>query len=134
MLGAPVTVEEVNEAFAAAAARPPLGRVLDYTDDPIVSSDIVGQPGLVHLRRRAHHGAAASTTRPTLVKVQGWYDNEWGYANRLVDLAGHRRRGRDAGGRRRDAAENRGRDCPCSRTSPTSTAAGSWSGPTSTSR
>ena len=40
-------------------------RVLDYTDDPIVSSDIVGQPGLVHLRRRPHHGAAASaTTRP----------------------------------------------------------------------
>ncbi len=40
----------------------------------------------MHLRRRADHGHAVGD-RTTLVKVQGWYDNEWGYANRLVDLA-----------------------------------------------
>ena len=52
------SVAEVNAAFAEAAAKPPLDRVLDYTEDPIVSSDIVGQPRLVHLRCRPHHGPA----------------------------------------------------------------------------
>jgi glyceraldehyde 3-phosphate dehydrogenase len=85
VLGAPVTVEEVNRAFAAAAASPPLGPVLDYTEDPIVSSDIVGSPA------SCTFDAGLTMVQPidertTLVKVQGWYDNEWGYANRLVDL------------------------------------------------
>ncbi len=81
-----VTVEQVNSAFAAAAAAGPLAAVLDYTEDPIVSSDIVGSPA------SCTFDAALTMVMPspsgiTLVKVQGWYDNEWGYANRLVDLS-----------------------------------------------
>ncbi len=81
-----VTVEEVNQAFADAAASGPLSEVLVYTEDPIVSSDIVGSPA------SCTFDSLLTMTMPsasgiTLVKVQGWYDNEWGYANRLVDLA-----------------------------------------------
>ncbi len=81
-----VTVEEVNAAFARAAASGPLAKVLDYTEDPIVSSDIVGSPA------SCTFDAGLTMVMPsasgiTLVKVQGWYDNEWGYANRLVDLS-----------------------------------------------
>jgi len=82
-----VTVEEVNAAFAKAATCAPLDRVLVYTEDPIVSSDIVGSPasctfdaGLTMVQ--------AIDDRLSLVKVQGWYDNEWGYSCRLVDLVG----------------------------------------------
>jgi len=80
------TVAEVNGAFAEAAAKPPLDRVLDYTEDPIVSSDIVGSPV------SCTFDAGLTMTMPisdelSLVKVNGWYDNEWGYSNRLVDLA-----------------------------------------------
>jgi glyceraldehyde 3-phosphate dehydrogenase len=81
-----VTVDEVNEVFRAASETGPLAKVLDYTTDPIVSSDIVGSPASCTL------DAGLTMVIPigpdqTLVKVQGWYDNEWGYANRLVDLA-----------------------------------------------
>ncbi|HXQ76547.1 MAG TPA: type I glyceraldehyde-3-phosphate dehydrogenase [Acidimicrobiales bacterium] len=81
-----VTVDEVNDAFRAASESGPLAGVLDYTTDPIVSSDIVGSPASCTL------DAGLTMVMPigpdqTLVKVQGWYDNEWGYANRLVDLA-----------------------------------------------
>ncbi len=81
-----VTVEQVNEAFAAAAASGPLSKVLVYTDDPIVSTDIVGSPA------SCTFDAGLTMVMPsasgiTLVKVNGWYDNEWGYANRLVDLS-----------------------------------------------
>jgi glyceraldehyde 3-phosphate dehydrogenase len=82
-----VTVPEVNAAFRLAAEAGPLAGVLEYCEDPIVSSDIVGNPascifdsGLTMVMAVEDHG--------TLVKVQGWYDNEWGYANRLVDLVG----------------------------------------------
>jgi glyceraldehyde 3-phosphate dehydrogenase len=80
------SVEEVNAAFAEAAAKPPLERVLDYTDDPIVSSDIVGSPA------SCTFDAGLTMVMPisdelSLVKTFGWYDNEWGYSNRLVDLA-----------------------------------------------
>ncbi len=80
------SVAEVNGAFAEAAAKPPLDRVLDYTEDPIVSSDIVGSPA------SCTFDAGLTMTMPisdelSLVKVNGWYDNEWGYSNRLVDLA-----------------------------------------------
>ncbi|MHB8595026.1 MAG: type I glyceraldehyde-3-phosphate dehydrogenase, partial [Acidimicrobiales bacterium] len=80
-----VSVAEVNEAFRAAAAEGPLARVLVYTEDPIVSSDIVGSPA------SCTFDSGLTMVMPvddasTLVKVQGWYDNEWGYANRLVDL------------------------------------------------
>jgi glyceraldehyde 3-phosphate dehydrogenase len=80
-----VTVGEVNAAFAAAAGKPPLDRVLVYSEAPLVSSDIVGSPASctfdAPLTMAQPAGAAG-----TLVKVAGWYDNEWGYSNRLVDL------------------------------------------------
>jgi glyceraldehyde 3-phosphate dehydrogenase len=82
----PVTVEEVNRAFAAAAASGPLAKVLDYTEDPIVSSDIVGSPASCTFDANLTM-VMPSASGITLVKVQGWYDNEWGYANRLVDLS-----------------------------------------------
>ena len=80
-----VSVSDVNEAFAAAAESPPLDRVLVYSEDPIVSSDIVGSPA------SCTFDAGLTMVQPiddasTLVKTQGWYDNEWGYSNRLVDL------------------------------------------------
>ena len=79
------SVADVNGAFAEAAAKPPLDRVLDYTEDPIVSSDIVGSPASCTV------DAGLTMVMPiteelSLVKVNGWYDNEWGYSNRLVDL------------------------------------------------
>jgi glyceraldehyde 3-phosphate dehydrogenase len=80
-----VTVEQVNEAFAAAAASGPLSKVLIYTDDPIVSSDIVGSPASCTFDSGLTM-VMPSASGISLVKVQGWYDNEWGYANRLVDL------------------------------------------------
>jgi len=81
-----VTVEQVNAAYAAAASSGPLSKVLVYTEDPIVSSDIVGSPA------SCTFDAGLTMVMPsasgiTLVKVNGWYDNEWGYANRLVDLS-----------------------------------------------
>ena len=79
------SVPEVNAAFAEAAAKPPLDRVMDYTEDPIVSSDIVGSPA------SCTFDAGLTMVMPvndelSLVKVFGWYDNEWGYSNRLLDL------------------------------------------------
>jgi glyceraldehyde 3-phosphate dehydrogenase len=79
------SVAEVNAAFAVASAKPPLDHVLDYTEDPLVSSDIVGLPA------SCIFDAGLTIVMPidderSLVKVQGWYDNEWGYSNRLVDL------------------------------------------------
>ena len=79
------SVADVNAAFAEAAAKPPLDRVMDYTEDPIVSSDIVGSPA------SCTFDAGLTMVMPvgddlSLVKVNGWYDNEWGYSNRLLDL------------------------------------------------
>ena len=81
-----VTVERVNAAFAAAAASGPLSKVLVYTEDPIVSSDIVGSPASCTFDSGLTM-VMPSASGITLVKVSGWYDNEWGYANRLVDLS-----------------------------------------------
>ena len=81
-----VTVEQVNAAFAAAAASGPLSMVLVYTEDPIVSTDIVGSPASCTFDAGLTM-ALPSASGITLVKVNGWYDNEWGYANRLVDLS-----------------------------------------------
>jgi len=86
MIPGSVTAEQVNAAFAAAAASGPLSRVLVYTEDPIVSSDIVGSPASCTFDAGLTM-VMPSASGPTLVKVQGWYDNEWGYANRLVDLS-----------------------------------------------
>jgi glyceraldehyde 3-phosphate dehydrogenase (phosphorylating) len=81
ILGREVTVDEVNSAFEKAAADGPLSRVLVYTDDPIVSSDIVGSPA------SCTFDSQLTMAMGSMVKVLGWYDNEWGYSNRLVDLA-----------------------------------------------
>ncbi|MDQ3991670.1 MAG: type I glyceraldehyde-3-phosphate dehydrogenase, partial [Actinomycetota bacterium] len=78
-----VTVEEVNEAFRSAAAEGPLKGYLRYTEDPIVSSDIVGDP------HSCIFDSLSTMAIGNLVKVLGWYDNEWGYSNRLVDLIEH---------------------------------------------
>jgi glyceraldehyde 3-phosphate dehydrogenase len=86
VLPAGVTVEQVNAAFEAAATSGPLSRVLVYTEDPIVSSDIVGSPASCTFDAQLTM-AMPSASGITLVKVNGWYDNEWGYANRLVDLS-----------------------------------------------
>jgi glyceraldehyde 3-phosphate dehydrogenase len=75
-----VTVDEVNSAFEKAAGEGPLKGILRYTEDPIVSSDIVGDPHSCII-----DGASTMAMGP-MVKVMGWYDNEWGYSNRLVDL------------------------------------------------
>ena len=79
------TVEEVNEAFKSAAAGR-LGKILTYTDEPIVSSDIVGTSASCTFDS-AMTMVQDINDEQSLVKIFGWYDNEWGYSNRLVDLA-----------------------------------------------
>ena len=75
-----VTVDEVNSAFEKAAGEGSLKGYLKFTEDPIVSSDIVGDP------HSCIFDAKSTMVIGNLVKVIGWYDNEWGYSNRLVDL------------------------------------------------
>jgi glyceraldehyde 3-phosphate dehydrogenase len=79
-LEAEVTVEEVNNAFREAAQSSRLKGIIEYTEDPIVSSDIVGNSHSCVL------DGQSTMANGKLVKVLGWYDNEWGYSNRLVDL------------------------------------------------
>jgi glyceraldehyde 3-phosphate dehydrogenase len=82
ILGREVTVDEVNAAFRAAATEGPMSNgVLVYTADPIVSSDIVGTAA------SCTFDSLLTMTMGSMVKVFGWYDNEWGYSNRLVDMA-----------------------------------------------
>jgi glyceraldehyde 3-phosphate dehydrogenase len=78
-LGREVTKDEVNAAYRA-AAEGTLKGYLYYTEDPIVSSDIVGSPA------SCTFDASLTMALGNQVKVIGWYDNEWGYSNRLVDL------------------------------------------------
>ena len=78
------TVEEINAAFKA-AAEGPLKGVLVYTEDPIVSSDIVGTPASCTFDSKMTMVQRIDDEK-SLVKIFGWYDNEWGYSNRLVDL------------------------------------------------
>ena len=73
------TVEQINAAFAAAAKKELKG-VLKYTEDAIVSSDIVTDP------HSCVFDAGLTMSMGKMVKINGWYDNEWGYSNRLVDL------------------------------------------------
>ncbi len=75
------TVDEINEAFHAAASTGPLSPYIAYSTDPIVSSDIVGSPASVTFDAPLTLGIGEN-----LIKVIGWYDNEWGYTNRLVDF------------------------------------------------
>jgi len=77
---ASVTVDQVNAVYKA-AAEGPLKGVLKYTEDPIVSSDIVSDP------HSAIFDAGLTKVIGSQVKVAAWYDNEWGYSNRLVDIA-----------------------------------------------
>ena len=76
------TVEEINAAYAKAAQDPRWEGILTYTEDPIVSSDIVGDPS------SSIFDSGLTRVMGNEVKVVAWYDNEWGYSNRLVDLTG----------------------------------------------
>ncbi|MFP5450395.1 MAG: type I glyceraldehyde-3-phosphate dehydrogenase [Thermoleophilia bacterium] len=80
-VGRATTKEEVNAAFLAAAEDGPLEGILGYTEDPIVSRDIVGDPLSSLL------DASLTMVNGTTVKLISWYDNEWGYSCRVVDLA-----------------------------------------------
>jgi glyceraldehyde 3-phosphate dehydrogenase len=80
VLGSEVTKEEVNDAYREAAQSAGMKGILKYTEDPIVSSDIVGDPHSCII------DALSTMANGNMVKVLGWYDNEWGYSNRLVDL------------------------------------------------
>jgi glyceraldehyde 3-phosphate dehydrogenase len=75
-----VTVDEINEAFRQAASDGRLKGIIEYSDDQIVSTDIIGSPA------SCVFDSTMTMTMGNLVKVCGWYDNEWGYSNRLVDL------------------------------------------------
>jgi glyceraldehyde 3-phosphate dehydrogenase len=81
ILGREVTVAEINEAFRLASESGPLANVLVYNEDAIVSSDIVGSPA------SCTFDAPLTIAMGSLVKVFGWYDNEWGYSNRLLDIS-----------------------------------------------
>ena len=76
-----VTVEEINEAVKAAAEGPMKG-IIRYTDEPIVSIDIVGDP------HSSIFDSQLTMSKGTQAKVVMWYDNEWGYSSRMVDLCG----------------------------------------------
>jgi glyceraldehyde 3-phosphate dehydrogenase len=78
-LGKEVTVEEVNAAMKA-AAEGPLKGILEYCDEPIVSSDIIGNPA------SSIFDSLCTMVQGKTVKIVSWYDNEWGYSNRTVDM------------------------------------------------
>ena len=122
-LGRETTVEEINAAVKE-AAEGPLKGILAYTEDPIVSTDIVKRPALVDLRR-----GQTIVMEGTMVKVVSWYDNEWGYSNRRrrarrqgpragAAAAGPVERARAIRRRRRSRRRGRGRrGCSCGSTS-----------------
>ena len=70
---------QINAAYKKAANSGPLKGILRYTEDPIVSSDIQGDP------HSSIFDAGLTMSLGKLVKVLSWYDNEWGYSNRLID-------------------------------------------------
>jgi glyceraldehyde 3-phosphate dehydrogenase len=76
------SVEELNDAFRAASESDVLKGILEYTEDPIVSTDIITNP-----HSSIVDGKLTAVIDGTLVKVVSWYDNEWGYSNRVVELA-----------------------------------------------
>ena len=80
-LATPATVDQINAAFKKAASSGPLKGILRYSDEPIVSSDIVTDP------HSSIFDAGLTMSMGKMVKVLSWYDNEWGYSNRLVDTA-----------------------------------------------
>jgi glyceraldehyde 3-phosphate dehydrogenase len=80
VLGREVTIDEVNEAYRSAAGNDEWDGILEYTEDPIVSADIVGNSASCII------DGLSTMAHGNQVKVIGWYDNEWGYSCRLVDL------------------------------------------------
>lgn len=81
VLGKDVTREELNAAFAQHADTGAMKGILKYTEDPIVSIDVVGDP------YSSIFDSQATMVQGNMVKILSWYDNEWGYSNRLVELA-----------------------------------------------
>ncbi len=81
VLGKDVTKEDINNAIQAAAEGPMKG-ILQYTTDPLVSSDIIGNP-----HSSIFMGDWTQVIGGNMVKILSWYDNEWGYSNRVVELA-----------------------------------------------
>jgi glyceraldehyde 3-phosphate dehydrogenase len=80
VLGREASVDEVNEAYRSAAGEDHWAGLLEYTEDPIVSADIVGNPASCTI------DGLSTMAHGNQVKVIGWYDNEWGYSCRIVDL------------------------------------------------
>ncbi len=81
-LGREVTKDEVNDAYRTAAADGSLAPVLQYSEDPLVSTDIIRNP------HSCIYDSQLTMAHGSSVKVFGWYDNEWGYSCRLVDVVG----------------------------------------------
>jgi glyceraldehyde 3-phosphate dehydrogenase len=79
LVGKPASVSSVNESLRAAADGPLKG-ILQYSDDPIVSADIVGNP-----HSAVFDAPLTMVSGDRFVKVLAWYDNEWGFSNRMVD-------------------------------------------------
>jgi len=77
----PTTIAEVNAAFQKAASTGPLEGILRYTEVELVSADYIGDPHSCILDAKC-----TNVVDGTLVKVSGWYDNEWGYSTRCVDI------------------------------------------------
>ena len=82
-LDQPATEEDVHEAMQAAAASPRMAKVLEFTREPIVSSDIIGNP-----HSSIYDSSFTQVTGGRFLKALSWYDNEWGYSNRVCDLLG----------------------------------------------
>jgi glyceraldehyde 3-phosphate dehydrogenase (phosphorylating) len=78
----PTSAEEINQAFAERADSGPLEGILQYTEEPLVSTDIITSP-----YSSVFDASLTMVIDERLVKVIAWYDNEWGYSNRVVDLA-----------------------------------------------
>ncbi|OIO10683.1 MAG: type I glyceraldehyde-3-phosphate dehydrogenase [Elusimicrobia bacterium CG1_02_63_36] len=78
------TKDEVNAMFKKAASEGPMAKILDYTETPLVSKDFTGNPA-----SSTFDATLTDVMEGTLVKVFAWYDNEWGYSNRVVDLAAY---------------------------------------------
>jgi glyceraldehyde 3-phosphate dehydrogenase len=81
LVSKPATIESVNAAFQAAAGKSPLKGILEYSTDPLVSSDIIG-----NACSAVFDAQSTMVMQGNLVKVVAWYDNEWGYSHRVVDL------------------------------------------------
>jgi glyceraldehyde 3-phosphate dehydrogenase len=82
LLGREATAAEVNDALRGAATNGPLKGYLVYTDEPIVSVDVIGNPASSIV-----DGLSTAVLGGNMVKVLSWYDNEYGYASRMVDMS-----------------------------------------------